>query len=65
MKNKIEKHLLDMYEWIDSHTYGVARILRIALYTFGESNATQSAAGMAYYAFFSIFYATINNNLQS
>jgi membrane protein len=29
--------------------------LRIALYTFGESNATQAAAGMAYYAFFSIF----------
>ena len=55
MKNKLEEHLRHLYEWINSHTYGVARILRIALYTFGESNATQAAAGMAYYAFFSIF----------
>jgi len=55
MKNKIENKLRHMYEWINTHTYGGARILRIALYTFGESNATQAAAGMAYYAFFSIF----------
>jgi membrane protein len=55
MKNKIEEKLRNIYEWINSHTYGTARILRIALYTFGETNATQAAAGMAYYAFFSIF----------
>ncbi len=55
MNEKIEEILRNIYEWINDHTYGVLRIMRIAIYTFGESNATQAAAGMAYYAFFSIF----------
>jgi len=55
MKEKLEQKIRTIYEWVNEHTYGVVRILRIALYHFGESNATQSAAGMAYYAFFSIF----------
>jgi len=55
MKNKLVKTIRNIYEWVNDHTYGVVRILRIAIYTFSESNATQAAAGMAYYAFFSIF----------
>lgn len=55
MKEQAEKQLRKVYVWINNHTYGIVRILRIAIYTFGESNATQAAAGMAYYAFFSIF----------
>ena len=55
MTEKIEKKLRIIYEWINDRTYGAVRILRIALYNYGESNSTQSAAGMAYYAFFSLF----------
>ena len=55
MHEIIEKRLRNIYEWINYRTYGAVRILRIAIYNYGESNATQSAAGMAYYAFFSIF----------
>jgi len=55
MPNKIEKRLRAAYEWLNERTYGSVRILRIAIYNYGESNATQSAAGMAYYAFFSLF----------
>ena len=55
MPNKIEKTLRNIYEWLNDRTYGTVRVLRIAIYNYGESNATQSAAGMAYYAFFSLF----------
>ena len=55
MHEIIEKRLRFIYEWINDRTYGAVRILRIAIYNYGESNATQSAAGMAYYAFFSLF----------
>ncbi len=55
MKNKAEKRIRVVYEWLNDHTYGIVRIMRIAIYSLGESNATQAAAGMAYYAFFSIF----------
>jgi len=55
MPKLIENNLRIAYEWINDRTYGATRVLRIAVYNFGESNATQSAAGMAYYAFFSIF----------
>ena len=49
------KKIKKLYRWINNHTYGSARILRIALTRFSESNASQAAAGMAYYAFFSLF----------
>lgn len=55
MQEKFEEKVRAIYEWLNDRTYGVIRILRIAIYTFGETNATQAAAGMAYYAFFSIF----------
>lgn len=51
----IEKKIRIIYEWLNSQSYGTLRILRIAIYYFGKSNATQAAAGMAYYAFFSLF----------
>ena len=55
MTKKIEKRLRIIYEWLNDRTYGAVRILRIAIYNYSESNSTQSAAGMAYYAFFSLF----------
>jgi len=55
MPKQIEKNLRNAYEWLNDRTYGAVRVLRIAVYNYGESNATQSAAGMAYYAFFSLF----------
>ena len=55
MPKQIEKSVRIAYEWLNDRTYGAARVLRIAIYNYGESNATQSAAGMAYYAFFSLF----------
>ena len=55
MTKIIEKALRTAYEWLNDRTYGSVRILRIAIYYYSESNATQSAAGMAYYAFFSLF----------
>lgn len=55
MPKIIENKLRKIYEWINQRTYGAARILRIAVQQFGDSNSTQAAAGMAYYAFFSLF----------
>ncbi|MDP2965691.1 MAG: YihY/virulence factor BrkB family protein [Pelolinea sp.] len=55
MTDKIDKPLRKFYRWLKGHTFGIVRILRIAIDRFGQSNATQAAAGMAFYAFFSIF----------
>jgi len=55
MPRSFEKKLRAIYEWLNDHTHGAVRILRIAIYNYGESNATQAAAGMAYYGFFSLF----------
>ncbi len=55
MPRNFEKKLRAIYEWLNDRTYGAVRILRIAIYNYGESNATQAAAGMAYYGFFSLF----------
>jgi membrane protein len=55
MPKAIEKKLRKIYEWINERTYGAARILRITIGQFGDANSSQAAAGMAYYAFFSLF----------
>lgn len=55
MPEKIENKLREIYHWINKRTYGAARILRIAIQQFGDTNSTQAAAGMSYYAFFSLF----------
>jgi len=55
MIQKIEKKLRNYYEWLNERTFGAVRILRITIKRFGDSNSTQAAAGMAYYAFFSLF----------
>ena len=55
MLEKITDRLRVIYRWINNHTFGSARIIRIAVTRFSDSNASQAAAGMAYYAFFSIF----------
>ena len=55
MAKEIERQFRELYEWLNKLSYGGLRIVRIAIYNFGESNATMAAAGMAFYAFFSIF----------
>lgn len=55
MLDKFEHILRQIYEWLNDRTYGAVRIVRIAVQRFGDSNSTQAAAGMAYYAFFSLF----------
>jgi membrane protein len=40
---------------LNDKTGGFVRILRITIDRFGEANSTQAAAGMSYYAFFSLF----------
>lgn len=50
-----EKEIRKAYEWLNDRTNGAVRILRIAIKRFGDSQATQAAAGMAFYAFFSLF----------
>ncbi len=55
MVENITEKIRIIYRWVNRHTFGSARIIRIALSRFSESNASQAAAGMAYYAFFSLF----------
>lgn len=55
MAGKVEEKIRIAYLWLNERTFGAVRALRIAIYRFGYSNATQAAAGMAYYAFFSLF----------
>lgn len=55
MVNAIENRIRKIYLWLNERSFGFTRIMRIAIDRFGDSNATQSAAGMAFYAFFSLF----------
>jgi membrane protein len=55
MLEKIEKNIRHVYLWLNDKTFGLVRILRITIDRFGEANSTQAAAGMSYYAFFSLF----------
>lgn len=55
MREELKNKLRKAYLWLNDHTYGAVRILRIAIQQFGDTNSTQAAAGMAYYAFFSLF----------
>lgn len=55
MLNNIEEKVRQLYGWINTHTFNSAKILRIVIFRYSESNAAQAAAGMAYYAFFSLF----------
>ena len=42
-------------KWLKDNILSAIKILRIALLRFGQSDASLTAAGMSYYAFFSIF----------
>lgn len=55
MLEKIERYLRRVYLWMNDKSGGFVRILRITIDRFGEANSTQAAAGMSYYAFFSLF----------
>lgn len=55
MLKTIDKTIRRFYLWINDKTGGFVRIVRIAVDRFGQGNSTQAAAGMAYYAFFSLF----------
>lgn len=54
-QSRIEEKIRKTYLWLNARSFGFVRILRIAIDRFGESNSTQAAAGMAFYAFFSLF----------
>ena len=55
MLDNLEKKIRSIYLWLNAKTGGALRILRITIDRFGESNSSQAAAGMSYYAFFSLF----------
>ena len=55
MREEIETRLRKIYHWLNERTFGAVRILRIAIQQYGDTNSTQAAAGMSYYAFFSLF----------
>jgi membrane protein len=55
MLEKTENNIRRAYLWLNDKTFGFVRILRITIDRFGEANSTQAAAGMSYYAFFSLF----------
>ena len=43
------------YQWLDSHSGGVLRILHQSAKHFNAASGSHAAAGLAYYAFFSLF----------
>jgi len=45
----------NLYKWLKENILSSINILRIAILRFGESDSSLAAAGMSYYAFFSIF----------
>ncbi|RPJ75393.1 MAG: hypothetical protein EHM20_09015 [Alphaproteobacteria bacterium] len=45
----------NLYKWLKANTISLINILRIAILRFGKSDSSLAAAGMSYYAFFSIF----------
>lgn len=51
----IPKNLKEWYKGINQFSGGRLDILTIALRTFSETRASQAAASLAYYAFFSLF----------
>lgn len=55
MAEKFQIKAKEIYDWLNKRSYGALRILRIAMKQFGDTNSTQASAGMAYYAFFSLF----------
>ncbi len=52
---EIKLMIRNIYNWLVTNALNLVRILRIAIIRFGKSDAAQTAAGMSYYAFFSIF----------
>lgn len=53
--DEVQEWLKNLYRKINRHTGGALRVLRRAGERFGETQATQAAAGLAYYTFFSLF----------
>ncbi len=51
----IKARLQKLYAWLDARTGGVLSTVQAALERFGETEASQAAAGMAYFTFFSLF----------
>jgi len=52
--------LRGFYQWLNRITGGVPRILRKTFESFGEARGSEAAAGMAYYALFSLFPLTLS-----
>ncbi len=51
----LRTRLEEVYEQTDDWSGGALGVLRQAMTRFGDTRASQAAAGMAYYAFFSLF----------
>jgi membrane protein len=55
----VQRALMQRYRQMNTLSRGRLDIVRRALESFGEARSAQSAAGMAYYAFFSLFPLTL------
>jgi membrane protein len=55
MLAKFKEKLRDLYTQLNTASGGVLGILRKTLQSFGETQASQAAASLAYYTFFSLF----------
>jgi membrane protein len=55
MLEDLQKRLKSLYTKLNQLSGGALRVLRRAAERFGETQATQAAAGLAYYTFFSLF----------
>ncbi|MCL7451840.1 MAG: YihY/virulence factor BrkB family protein [Anaerolineae bacterium] len=56
---RIKETLKGLYQWLNRVTGGVPRILGTTFGSFGEARGSEAAAGMAYYALFSLFPLTL------
>jgi membrane protein len=56
----VKSALRGFYQWLNRVTGGVPRILRKTFESFGEARGSEAAAGMAYYALFSLFPLTLS-----
>jgi len=55
----VKRALRSFYQWLNGVTGGVPQILRKTFKSFGEARAPEAAAGLAYYALFSLFPLTL------
>ncbi|MCB0212747.1 MAG: YihY/virulence factor BrkB family protein [Anaerolineae bacterium] len=55
MIRELKTRTIEIYHFVDDHTFRIPSIIRRTFQSFGESNAAESASSVAYYALFSLF----------